>query len=160
MSKWGKVSKLSKLSASADPFASMPLSELKAERCQKLVWDVEAEKWQESVVMVKMEGEQFQNGAQRACYRAKEMDAEQFMKLPDWKKAENVVVKKYMSPAARDVYENDVRMQMVAKSLGEKYNKRNPPKKVDFMLTYMLVTLDREEEQVYCAGTCPRLCMA
>ena len=53
-----------------------------------------------------------------------------FSAQPDWQNASNYVAKCYMSDQPRNVYEQDVKLQMDAKMWGEKYNKRNPPKKV------------------------------
>jgi elongation factor 2 kinase len=51
--------------------------------------------------------------------------------LRDWKHAQNYVAKKYMSPdVGREVYFEDVRLQMDTKLWGEEFNRHNPPKKV------------------------------
>lgn len=61
------------------------------------------------------------------CYRKK---LSKFSHNPDWQHASNNVAKCYMREQERQVYEQDVQLQMDAKMLGDKYNKRNPPKKV------------------------------
>jgi len=49
----------------------------------------------------------------------------------DWsQQSHNYVAKSYMEDVARDVYFEDVRLQMDAKLWGEEYNRHNPPKKV------------------------------
>jgi len=49
----------------------------------------------------------------------------------DWsRQSRNYVAKSYMEDVARDVYFDDVRLQMDAKLWGEEYNRHNPPKKV------------------------------
>jgi elongation factor 2 kinase len=53
-----------------------------------------------------------------------------FSVQPDWQNASNYVAKCYMTDQPRSAYEQDVQLQMDAKMWGEKYNKRNPPKKV------------------------------
>ena len=48
----------------------------------------------------------------------------------NWKHAANYVAKQYIDKVARDVYFDDVKLQMDAKLWGEEYNRYNPPKKV------------------------------
>lgn len=48
----------------------------------------------------------------------------------DWNHAGNYVAKQYMEKVDRDVYFQDVKLQMDAKSWAEEYNRHNPPKKV------------------------------
>jgi len=53
------------------------------------------------------------------------------MHSSDWsQQSRNYVAKSYMENVARDVYFEDVRLQMDAKLWGEEYNRHNPPKKV------------------------------
>lgn len=47
-----------------------------------------------------------------------------------WTAASNYVAKRYMEPVDRDVYFEDVRLQMEAKLWGEEYNRHRPPKQV------------------------------
>ena len=58
-------------------------------------------------------------------------------RLQDWKHSHNnYVAKHYMvNDIGKDVYLEDVRLQMDAKLWGEEYNRHNPPKKV-FYSTY------------------------
>ena len=42
----------------------------------------------------------------------------------------NYVAKRYFEDVDRDVYFEDVKLQMDAKLWGEEYNRHNPPKKV------------------------------
>ena len=44
--------------------------------------------------------------------------------------ASNYVAKSYIEVVDRDVYFQDVKLQMDAKLWGEEYNRHNPPKKV------------------------------
>ena len=53
-----------------------------------------------------------------------------FSKHMNWKHAANYVCKQYIDAVSRDVYFDDVRLQMDAKLWGEEYNRYNPPKKV------------------------------
>jgi len=53
-----------------------------------------------------------------------------FSRCHDWKQAHNYVAKCYMEVVDKDVYFEDVKLQMDAKLWGEEYNRHNPPKKV------------------------------
>ena len=53
-----------------------------------------------------------------------------FVQHPDWNNASNYVAKCYMKEAPRDVYFEDVKLQMDSKLWGEKYNQLTVPKKV------------------------------
>ena len=48
----------------------------------------------------------------------------------NWKKAHNYVAKLYIEDVEKEVYFEDVRLQMDAKLWGEEYDRHNPPKKV------------------------------
>ena len=40
-------------------------------------------------------------------------------------------------------YFDDVRMQMVARTYGDEYNSLGPPKRVEFIMAYVLQLIDR-----------------
>lgn len=61
------------------------------------------------------------------CFRKK---LSKFVQHPDWNNASNYVAKCYMKEAPRDVYFEDVKLQMDSKLWGEKYNQLTVPKKV------------------------------
>lgn len=54
-----------------------------------------------------------------------------FSHSSNWKSASNYVAKRYMEEVDRDVYFEDVRLQMEAKLWGEEYNRHRPPKQVE-----------------------------
>jgi len=66
-----------------------------------------------------------------------------FSRSRDWRHAHNYVAKRYMADdVGREVYFEDVRLQMDAKLWGEEFNRHNPPKKVHilwFLLHYISV---------------------
>lgn len=53
-----------------------------------------------------------------------------FLHTQQWKGASNYVAKRYVESVGRDVYFEDVRLQMEAKLWGEEYNRHKPPKQV------------------------------
>lgn len=66
-----------------------------------------------------------------------------------WVRAPNCVAKRYKKAVADDVYFDDVRLQMDSKALGELYNKTDPPKKVDFVQSYVILFPDKEDRGIY-----------
>ncbi|MEQ2171195.1 hypothetical protein GOODEAATRI_008161 [Goodea atripinnis] len=54
-----------------------------------------------------------------------------FLHSSNWKSASNYVAKRYMETVDREVYFEDVRLQMEAKLWGEEYNRHRPPKQVE-----------------------------
>lgn len=57
-----------------------------------------------------------------------------FCHRQNWRNASNYVAKRYMEDVDRNVYFEDVKLQMDAKLWGEEYNRHNPPKKVFFII--------------------------
>lgn len=53
-----------------------------------------------------------------------------FLHTQNWRGAFNYVAKQYIETVDRDVYFEDVRLQMEAKLWGEEYNRHKPPKQV------------------------------
>lgn len=53
-----------------------------------------------------------------------------FLHTQQWKGASNYVAKRYIESVDRDVYFEDVCLQMEAKLWGEEYNRHKPPKQV------------------------------
>lgn len=53
-----------------------------------------------------------------------------FLHTQNWKAAYNYVAKRYIESVGREVYFEDVRLQMEAKLWGEEYNRHKPPKQV------------------------------
>lgn len=68
-----------------------------------------------------------------------------FSRSRDWKHAHNYVAKRYMAQGVgREVYFEDVRLQMDAKLWGEEFNRHNPPKKVqdcNVFVAHVLATI-------------------
>ncbi|KAF6777300.1 hypothetical protein AHF37_03675 [Paragonimus kellicotti] len=87
-------------------------------------------KWVVDEIQVKMESVPFDHGAMRECYRLKKLP-QTGIHAGDWQYASNYVAKCYISDVDRQVYFDDVRLQMEAKLWGEAFNRQNPPKKVD-----------------------------
>ena len=67
----------------------------------------------------------------------------------DWHRAYNYVAKRYMEDVTRDVYFEDVKLQMDAKLWGEEYNRHNPPKKVRMLDLQCLMVHWKCSQQLY-----------
>ena len=60
----------------------------------------------------------------------------------DWRQqSHNYVAKSYMEDVNRDVYFEDVRLQMDAKLWGEEYNRHKPPKQVFMAITFPILSV-------------------
>lgn len=103
--------------------------------------------WVQDKVRVKMESLPFDQGAMRECFRLKKLS--NFSKHMNWKHAANYVCKQYIDAVSRDVYFDDVRLQMDAKLWGEEYNRYNPPKKVDIFQVCVIEMKDREGSPLF-----------
>ncbi|KAM9561634.1 uncharacterized protein ACWYII_024562 isoform 2-T2 [Salvelinus alpinus] len=94
-----------------------------------------------------MSGQPFGRGAMRECFRTKKLS--NFSHSSNWKSACNYVTKRYMEPVDRDVYFEDVRLQMEAKLWGEEYNRHRPPKQVDIMQMCVIEMMQRPGKPLY-----------
>lgn len=103
--------------------------------------------WVQDEVRVKMELLPFDQGAMRECFRLKKLS--NFSKHMNWKHAANYVCKRYIDEVRRNVYFDDVRLQMDAKLWGEEYNRYNPPKKVDIFQVCVIELKDREGSPLF-----------
>lgn len=92
----------------------------------------------------------------------------------NWKHASNYVAKRYIDEVPKDVYLDDVILQMNAKLWGEEFNRHDPPKKVSshdsvgryisimfgnviviepsivFLATHSSIGLDRTFDNLHC----------
>ncbi|PVD37875.1 hypothetical protein C0Q70_00477 [Pomacea canaliculata] len=118
-----------------DPWAEFHINDYDCEVCTRYRYNALKKTWVKDDVLVKMETKPFTRGAMRQCFRLKKLST--FCTL-DWKHAQNYVAKNYLENVERDVYFEDVKLQMEAKLWGEEYNRHNPPKKVDIFQMYVL----------------------
>eukprot|EP00310_Coccolithus_braarudii_P008883 CAMPEP_0183376724 /NCGR_PEP_ID=MMETSP0164_2-20130417/121108_1 /TAXON_ID=221442 /ORGANISM="Coccolithus pelagicus ssp braarudi, Strain PLY182g" /LENGTH=163 /DNA_ID=CAMNT_0025554083 /DNA_START=1 /DNA_END=489 /DNA_ORIENTATION=- len=89
----------------------------------------------------------------RECYRMKKMsqvNANFFFNM-NWEHCNNYVAKRYIKAGtAVDIYFADVKMQMVAKRLSKMYNRKLPPKHVDFLHAFV-IELQRDGQTMHFA---------
>ena len=75
-----------------------------------------------------------------------------FSQNQDWARdSNNYVAKSYMDTSvSKEIYFEDVKLQMDAKLWGEEFNRHNPPKKIDiFMMSVLEMT-----ERWFSVGIC------
>uniref|UniRef100_A0A673J9J9 Eukaryotic elongation factor 2 kinase n=1 Tax=Sinocyclocheilus rhinocerous TaxID=307959 RepID=A0A673J9J9_9TELE len=122
---------IEKAKAMPDPWAEFHLEEIETERCTRYRYNAVTGKWAKDDIFIKVSSQVFGKGAMRECYRAKKLS--NFSHSSNWKSASNYVAKRYMETVDREVYFEDVRLQMEAKLWGEEFNRHRPPKQVDIM---------------------------
>ncbi|GAA6214463.1 eukaryotic elongation factor 2 kinase [Lates japonicus] len=122
---------IEKARAMPDPWAQFHLEDIETEPCIRYRYNAITGEWVQDEVHIKMASQPFGKGAMRECFRTKKLS--NFSHSSNWKSASNYVAKRYMETVDRDVYFEDVRLQMEAKLWGEEYNRHRPPKQVDIM---------------------------
>ncbi|XP_043567346.1 eukaryotic elongation factor 2 kinase isoform X3 [Chiloscyllium plagiosum] len=130
-----------------DPWAEFHLEEIETESATRYRYNAISGKWVEDKVFVKMAKQPFGRGAMRECYRTKKLS--NFTRHQQWNSASNYVAKCYLDSVDREVYFEDVRLQMEAKLWGEEYNRHKPPKQVDIMQMCILEMKDRPGKPLY-----------
>uniref|UniRef100_A0A9L0SUL5 Eukaryotic elongation factor 2 kinase n=1 Tax=Equus caballus TaxID=9796 RepID=A0A9L0SUL5_HORSE len=114
-----------------DPWAEFHLEDIATECATRHRYNAVTGEWLEDEVLIKMASQPFGRGAMRECFRTKKLS--NFLHTQQWKGASNYVAKRYIESVDRDVYFEDVCLQMEAKLWGEEYNRHKPPKQVDIM---------------------------
>ncbi|XP_072916233.1 eukaryotic elongation factor 2 kinase isoform X3 [Hemitrygon akajei] len=130
-----------------DPWAEFHLEEIETETATRYRYNAISGKWVEDEVLMKMAKQPFGRGAMRECYRTKKLS--NFTRHQQWKSASNYVAKRYIDSVDRDVYFEDVRLQMEAKLWGEEYSRHKPPKQVDIMQMCILEMKNRPGKPLY-----------
>ncbi|XP_046380334.1 eukaryotic elongation factor 2 kinase-like [Haliotis rufescens] len=130
------LSAIKKAKEMQDPWEVFHIEDMKVERCTRHRYNAIKKTWVQDEVNVKIQDKSFTRGAMRQCFRLKKQST--FSHKTDWKHAFNYVAKSYIEKVDREVYFEDVKLQMDAKLWGEEYNRHNPPKKVDIFQMYIL----------------------
>ncbi|XP_045398721.1 eukaryotic elongation factor 2 kinase isoform X2 [Lemur catta] len=117
-----------------DPWAEFHLEDIATECATRHRYNAVTGEWLQDDVLIKMASQPFGRGAMRECFRTKKLS--NFLHAQQWKGASNYVAKRYIEPVSRDVYFEDVRLQMEAKLWGEEYNRHKPPKQAFSHFTF------------------------
>ncbi|KAH8852801.1 Eukaryotic elongation factor 2 kinase [Schistosoma japonicum] len=113
-----------------DSWSNLPWEECPVRCAIRHRYSAIKKKWFVDEVRIKMESLPFDRGAMRECFRLKKL-SQKLSEAGDWQRTSNYVAKRYIAPVNKQVYFDDVRLQMEAKLWGEAFNRYNPPKKVD-----------------------------
>lgn len=130
-----------------DPWAEFHLEDKETEHAVRHRYNAVSGHWVQDDVLIKMASQPFGRGAMRECYRTKKLS--NFSHSHQWKSALNYVAKRYLETVDRDVYFEDVRLQMEAKLWGEEYNRHKPPKQVDIMQMCIVEMKDRPGKPLF-----------
>ncbi|XP_044289257.1 eukaryotic elongation factor 2 kinase isoform X3 [Varanus komodoensis] len=130
-----------------DPWAEFHLEEIETENATRYRYNAVTGEWVEDEVLIKMASQPFGRGAMRECFRTKKLS--NFLHTQNWKGAFNYVAKRYIETVNRDVYFEDVRLQMEAKLWGEEYNRHKPPKQVDIVQTCIIEMHNRPGKPLF-----------
>ena len=108
-----------------------------------------SQKWVVDECVLKLDKEPFAHGAMRECYRMKKLS--NFSHNEDWARdSNNFVAKSYMEEdTPREMYFDDVKLQMDAKLWSEEYNRHHPPKQVDIFMMAVIELLERPGSPLY-----------
>ncbi|CAL1279106.1 unnamed protein product [Larinioides sclopetarius] len=130
-----------------DPWEEFHLEQLETEVVSRYRFNAIRQTWIKDEVLVKIAKEPFSHGAMRSCFRLKKLST--FCNRQNWRSASNYVAKRYMEDVDRNVYFEDVKLQIDAKLWGEEYNRHNPPKKVDIFQMSVIEFINRPGKPLY-----------
>ncbi|OXB54334.1 hypothetical protein ASZ78_015514 [Callipepla squamata] len=130
-----------------DPWAEFHLEDIGTEHATRYRYNAVTGDWVEDEVLIKMASQPFGRGAMRECFRTKKLS--NFLHTQNWKAAYNYVAKRYIESVGREVYFEDVRLQMEAKLWGEEYNRHKPPKQVDIVQTCIIEMKNRPGKPLF-----------
>jgi elongation factor 2 kinase len=142
--------------ADGDPWLKHHMERIPAERVIRHMYNPETQTWFEDETIVKMEKEPFTHGAMRFCYRMKKRSpppqsaSNHRFHNYGWTRASNYVAKAYqkndvidISDEAKNNVRNDILLQYEASHWSQRFNERDPPKKIIFIRAYAIEFPDR-----------------
>jgi len=146
-----------------DPWSPYELETIPAEKVKRHWYNAEKKSWTSEITIVKMESKPFTHGAMRHCYRMKMIhmppnfnENHRFYKH-GWSKALNYVAKSYLtsdgkqdvSDDAKEAVFNDIILQYEAQHWARKFNDKGPPKRIIFIMAYVVEFIEREGSPVF-----------
>ena len=150
-----------------DPWGNFRLEDLHEEKCSRLCYDATCQEWKEDCVIIQIEANPFAKGAMRQCFRMRETKVLDGPSIKDWevlcanarmlttsgwKAQTNKVAKEYIGIGSASyqkkkqfemvekLVRQDVKMQMEAKLIANRYNMQQPPKPVDILECHYLIS--------------------
>lgn len=147
-SKWPRALNLVFQNLKNDAWRDMAVAKMPEEAAVRHRYNPHKRQWIHDRVRVRIEADAFNRGAMRECFRLKKLSG--FSRFESWhSRACNYVAKRYIEGVDREVYFEDVRVQMNAKLWAQEYNRHQPPKKVDIMQMYVIEFTEREGSPLY-----------
>lgn len=140
---WKKAMRL--LRKRADPWQTYHIEQYKTCPVSRHRYNALKKAWVHDNCYVKMELAPFNHGAMRECFRLKKLPT----RNGNWLRAHNYVAKRYIQQVDRDIYFEDVVLQMDAKLWGEEFNRHRPPKKVDIFQMTVIEFIEEEDSPLY-----------
>ncbi|KAK3261151.1 hypothetical protein CYMTET_29931, partial [Cymbomonas tetramitiformis] len=129
-----------------DPWEGRHIEFRPAEHAKRHRYNPRSCTWFQDEIVVKIENSPFAAGAMRECFAMKKLASIS----SSWKKSANYVAKRYKVPVDKQVYLDDIKLQMDAKHFGEEFNKLQPPKQIDVIQCYLVEFHERANSPVYC----------
>jgi elongation factor 2 kinase len=121
---------------------------LGAENAIKHTFDAVHGSWSQKRVQVKLAEDPFARGGLRKAIHMLDLDLAK--DYPDI----TYVAKMSIDPFEdREIYFQDVEMQMYAREWAEKFNSYNPPKRVDFIQAWLIELIDRPGRPMYVSSS-------
>lgn len=131
-----------------DPWEKFHLDLFPSEKGRRHRYSPLTQSWVVDECVVKIDKTPFANGAMRECFRMKKLS--NFTHNEHWAlDSNNYVAKRYMEVQERDIYFQDVKLQMDAKLWAEEYNRHKPPKKVDIFMMGVVELIERPGAPLY-----------
>nr|CAH0112923.1 unnamed protein product [Daphnia galeata] len=139
---------LIKARSHTDPWEKFHLEDCLTENANRHRYNALKKEWVIDEVSVKMQAESFAHGSMRECFRIKKLS--NFSHNQDWRRdSNNAIVKRFIQPVPREMYFDEVRLQMDTKLWGEEFNRHHPPKQIDFFQMAVLEFIDRPDKPLY-----------
>uniref|UniRef100_A0A0N4ZWG2 Alpha-type protein kinase domain-containing protein n=1 Tax=Parastrongyloides trichosuri TaxID=131310 RepID=A0A0N4ZWG2_PARTI len=144
---WKKIARKALDLSLKDPWLKYKIHEEKTCKCIRYTYNASYKTWKKDEVYVKKQEKSFARGAMRECFRLKKMEYD--CSETNWKLAMNYVCKRYIQEVDRNIYFEDVKLQMDSKLWAEEFNRHNPPKKIDIFQMSILEFIEEEDAPLY-----------
>uniref|UniRef100_A0A8C5E4I6 Eukaryotic elongation factor 2 kinase n=1 Tax=Gouania willdenowi TaxID=441366 RepID=A0A8C5E4I6_GOUWI len=139
---------IEKAKAMPDPWAEFHMEDILTEPCVRYRYSAITRDWVQDQIHIKMASQVlYLFTCHITCTLTQKLS--NFSHSSNWKAASNYVAKRYMETVNRDVYFEDVRLQMEAKLWGEEYNRHRPPKQVDIMQMCVVEMINRPGQPLF-----------
>jgi hypothetical protein len=108
--------------------SNAPTISIDHEKVTEWYFDFPNKTWESRSIVVSFESRPFAEGSMRYCYKA----------VDHSKGDQKIIAKLYKTPEDRQTFFTEAEMQCTAAELAKKYNEKNPPKKIEFIIPRIL----------------------